>query len=216
MRLAVRISIVGLLVASLVGGLAYAQGGSSTRLRYKWRDEKGALHYADAITPEAARLGYEVVNGQGLVVKRVERAKTEEELAAAKVEAARVAAEKAAADEMAKNDAQMLAAYPTEEDLRKAMQAQIDLIDQNIQATEIGIASQEKSLAERLNHAAEQEREGKPVPQTVQNQISKLRKGLTDHKAFLEKRTADRAAMLKQMENELVHYRELKTRTKDH
>lgn len=198
-------------VLALVSGVASA-AGPSDRLRYKWRDEAGNLHYADSVPPEATRLGYEVVNQHGVVVRRVERAKTAEELAATKAAADKLAEEKRRADESARNDAQMLAAYPTEEDLRKSLQAQIDLISQNIQATEVGIASQEKSLAERLVHAAEQERNGKPVPAPVQKQINTLRAGLAEQKAFLERRTADRADMEKQLASEIERYRALKAR----
>jgi len=207
MQSVVRTTLVAL---ALLSGIATA--ADNDRLRYKWRDEAGNLHYADTMPPEATRLGYEVVNQHGVVVRRVERAKTEEELAAAKTAADKLAAEQRKADESARNDAQMLAAYPTEEDLRKSLQAQIDLIAQNIQATEVGIASQEKSLAERLVHAAEQERNGKPVPAPVQRQINTLRAGLSEQKAFLERRTADRVAMEKQLVSEIDHYRLLKAR----
>jgi hypothetical protein len=199
-----------LLALALLSGIAAAEGPD--RMRYKWRDEAGNLHYSDSMPPEATRLGYEVVNQHGVVVRRVERAKTEEELAAAKAAADKLAAERRKIDETARNDAQLLAAYPTEEDLRKSLQAQIDLIAQNIQATEVGIASQEKSLAERLVHAAEQERNGKPVPPPVQKQINTLRTDLGKQKAFLERRTADRVAMEKQLASEIEHYRELKAR----
>lgn len=202
-------------VLALIAGAgvaAEALADKDLRLRYKWRDEAGNLHFADNMPPEAARLGYELVNQQGLVVRRVERAKTTEELAQAKADAEKLAEERRKADETSRLDAQMLAAYPTEEDLRKSIQAQIDLITQNIQATEVGIASQEKSLAERLVHAAEQERNGKQVPVTVQNQINTLRKGLNDQKAFLERRTADRAAMEKQLVTDVEHYRVLKAK----
>jgi hypothetical protein len=199
-----------LFALALLSGVASAAGGD--RLRYKWRDATGNLHYSDSVPPEATRLGYEVVNEHGVVVRRVERAKTEEELAAAKAASDKIADEKRKADDAARNDAQMLAAYPTEEDLRKSLQGQIDLITQNIQATEVGIASQEKSLAERLVHAAEQERNGKPVPAPVQKQINTLRAGLAEQKAFLDRRTADRTAMEKQLVSEIEHYRTLKKR----
>lgn len=212
MQSVLRHTVVALLLFGSVGMAAHAANPDG-RLRYKWRDEAGNLHYADSVPPEATRLGYEVVNQQGVVVRRVDRAKTEAEIAAAKAAADKLAEEKRKADDTARNDAQMLAAYPTEDDLRKSLQAQIDLINQNIQATEVGIASQEKSLAERLVHAAEQERNGKPVPATVQNQINTLRTGLADQKAFLDRRIADRAAMEKQLVSDLERYRTLKQRT---
>jgi hypothetical protein len=210
MQSVLRTTAIALLLVTV--GAAAAGPANDVRLRYKWRDESGNLHYADSVPPEATRLGYEVVNQQGVVVRRVERAKTAAEIAATKAAAEKLAEEKRKADDAARNDAQMLAAYPSEEDLRKSLQAQIDLITQNIQATEVGITSQEKSLAERLVHAAEQERNGKPVPAPVQNQINTLRKGLADQKAFLERRTADRTAMERQLVTDLEKYRVLKQR----
>jgi Domain of unknown function (DUF4124) len=204
-------AVLGL--AAVLGGIAHA--AENSRVRYKWRDEGGNLHFADSVPPEAVRLGYEVVNAQGLVVRRVERAKTEEELAAAKADAALKADAQRKVDEVERNDTQMLAAYPSEEDLRKSIQAQIVLIQQNIQATEVGIASQEKSLAERLVHAAELERNGKPVPANVQKQINDLRTGLTEQNAFLERRKSDHAAMEKQLVDDIEHYRTVKKKHTD-
>jgi hypothetical protein len=218
MRSFVRLIVAGSLV--FVSTLALAAQPTSTstkdvRVRYRWTDAQGSLHFADAIPPEAARLGYEVVNSQGLVVKRVDRARTPEELAAAKAEAERKAEAARVANEAARNDAQMLAAYPTEDDLRKALQAQIDLINQNISATEIGIVSQEKSLAERLIHAAELERNGTAVPAVVQHQITTLKDGITEQKAFLVRRQSDKIAMQKQLETDLARYRDLRRRVDD-
>ena len=65
--------LIGLTTA-IAASLAQAAGTGHTQ--YKWRDASGALHYSDSLPPEAAKSGYEVVNGQGLVIKRVERAKT--------------------------------------------------------------------------------------------------------------------------------------------
>ena len=216
MQSAIKKTLLALALAASFGTALEAIGaGADARVRYKWRDEGGNLNFSDNLPPEAVKLGYEMVNGQGVVVRRVERAKTEEELAAAKAEAERKAEEKRKADDISRGDAQMLAAYPAEEDLRKSLQAQIDLITQNIQATEVGIASQEKSLAERLVHAAEQERTGKPVPANVTKQIETLKKGIADQKAFLQRRTADRVAMEKQLVDDLDRYRRLKARQEE-
>ena len=212
MRVALRSIWLGCVLLSIAAGSAQAQ---SDRVRYKWRDETGSLHFADTIPPEAVKHGYEVVNKQGITIRRVERAKTPEELAVAKAAADKAAAEQKKVDDASRTDAQMLAAYPTEDDLRKSIQAQIDLINQNIQATEIGIASQEKSLAERLNHADEQERVGKPVPAAVQKQITTLKDGLAEQRAFLQRRTNDRDAMTKQLDTSIAHYRQIRQKQDD-
>ncbi|HOV58555.1 MAG TPA: hypothetical protein PLN91_11805, partial [Rhodanobacteraceae bacterium] len=66
-----------LAVAVLLGlGLTAQAAEQDPRHRFKWRDEQGNLHIEDSIPPEAARLGYDIVNAQGLLVRHVERQKT--------------------------------------------------------------------------------------------------------------------------------------------
>ncbi len=203
------ISLTLLLVAASGAG---AQDNGK-RVRYKWKDAEGALHIEDSIPPEAAKLGYEVLGPNGTVVRRVERARTEEEIAAAREAAAREVEEKKKATEQASRDAQMIAAYPTEDDLLKAQQSQLTMINQSIDTASSGVKNQEKSLEELLGHAAELERLGKPVPANIQQQIAGLRKGIAEQKAFIERRTAERARMQAEFEAQTAHYREVKART---
>ena len=202
-----------LAVAVLLGlGLTAQAAEQDPRHRFKWRDEQGNLHIEDSIPPEAARLGYDIVNAQGLLVRHVERQKTAEELAAAKAEKEKAEADKKAAAEQASRDAQMLAAYPNEEELKKAHEAQMALVKQNIDTATAGMRSQEKSLSDMLAHAAEIERDNKPVPATVQNQIATLKAGIAEQKRILEKREQERLEMQRQFEQELTHYRKIKAR----
>ena len=206
-RLSASIALVLLLGAS---GLAQAE--KDTRHRYKWRDAQGNLHLEDSIPAADAKLGYDIVNGEGLTIRHVERQKTEEELAAVKAAAEKAAADKRAAEDQNSRDAQMLAAYPDEAELRKAQESQLTMVKQNIDTADAGIKSQEKSLAEMLGHAAELERDGKPVPPNYQAQIAKLKSGIAEQKVILEKRERERVAMQKQFEVEMAHYREVKKR----
>jgi hypothetical protein len=182
------------------------------RNRYKWKDEGGSVHIEDSIPPEAARLGYEMVNDQGMVIRRVQRAKTAEELAADKADAQARAAEKRHAADVASRDAQMMAAYPTEDDLRRAQDSQLAIITQNIETATAGAKAQERSLADLLTHAAELERSNTAVPAKIQQQIATLRKSIAEQNAFLLKRQNDRQTTEKEFAADLLHYREVKER----
>lgn len=204
-------STVRLLALSCLAFAAAVQA-KDTHNRYKWKDAQGNLHIEDSIPPDAAKLGYEVINAGGLVVKRVERARTDDELAAAKAAIEKTAEEKRRAADQASRDAQMLAAYPTEDDLRRAHESQLAILQQNISTVTAGIASQEKSLAEMLAHAAEYERDGKSVPSNVQKRISQLRDGIAEQKTYHERRQAEHTQMQQRFAEELQHYRETKER----
>ena len=56
-----------LALSAIAADAAVAQDASRGRNHYKWYDVGGALHYTDALPPEAARLGYDIVSPQGVV-----------------------------------------------------------------------------------------------------------------------------------------------------
>lgn len=195
-------------LALVASGGARAQSGEHNR--YKWKDADGNLHYDDAPPPEAAKFGYDIVNKSGLVIKHVDRARTPEEIQADKEAAAKAAAEKQAAEERIQHDKQMLAAYPTEQDLTRAQQGQLDSLDQESHATEVSMASQEKSLTDMLARAADLERTGKPVPPFLQSQINTQREVVAKQKAYIADKQKERDAIAQRFVEELAHYRELR------
>jgi hypothetical protein len=193
---------------------AVAQNGE--RNRYKWKDAQGNLHFDDALPPEAARLGYEVVNAQGIVVKHVERAKTDEEDKADTAAAASKAEHDRTAADQARSDQQILAAYPNEGEFVSAQQQQLDMIDQNIHATEISLQSQEKSLTEMLSHAADLDRNGKPVPAPLQQQIDTLRRNIEKQKTYIASKQQEKTDSTTKFDSELAHYRTLRDQERKH
>jgi hypothetical protein len=196
----------------ILGVAAHATAQSGAHNRYKWKDAEGNLHYDDALPTEALKFGYDVVNAQGIVVKRVERARTTEEQKADEAAAAQKASQNRAAEEQTARDQQVLAAYPNERELISSQQAQLDMLDQNILATELSLQSQEKSLTENLSHAAELDRNGKPVPATLQSQIEALRKNIEQQKAYITGKQKEKADNVVKFEAELTHYREVRAK----
>lgn len=200
----------------MVGVAVQAAAATAGHNRYKWKDAQGNLHYDDALPTEALGFAYDVVNAQGLVVKHVDRPKTAEEMKADDATAARQARQKHIADEQAKSDEQILAAYPDEHDLVSSQKAQLDMIEQNIQATQISLQSQEKSLTEMLSHAADLDRNGKPVSAALQSQIESLRQSVEKQKAYISGKQQEKTAAERKFEIELTHYRELHAKAQSH
>ncbi|TCJ12788.1 DUF4124 domain-containing protein [Parasulfuritortus cantonensis] len=85
---------------------------------YRWRDEKGVVHYGDSMPAQYAGQAYEQLSSQGRVVKRVERAPTDaEERARREREAARREAEARAERERQLHDSALLATYASVRDV---------------------------------------------------------------------------------------------------
>jgi Domain of unknown function (DUF4124) len=205
-------SVLSILLAMLIGSSCWAAGTAPSRPhnRFKWTDAQGNLHYSDALPAEAAKFGYEIVNAQGVVIKRVEREKTSEERATAKADLAKAKAEKDAADARARNDRQMLAAYPTEDDLKRAQRQQAEMLEQNLTSAQVSLQSQEKALAELLGHAAELDSSGKPVPATLAKRIGDARKQVEEQRAYITRKQQERDDTVAHFDDELAHYRSLK------
>lgn len=208
-----RFSLSRLSIAVLAAVLsASACAAGIDHNRFKWRDSAGNLHYSDALPAEAAKLGYDVVNPQGLVVKRVERAKTAAELADAKAALAKAQAEQNVTDASKRSDQQLLSGYPAESDLKRAQQQKQDMLDQQIVAAQISLHSQEQLLADLLNRAAETERAGKTLPDAQATALAKARKQVDAQHLTLDHRQAQRNNADVQFEAETKRYRDLKAK----
>ena len=198
-----------IVLATLAFSLA-ASAESTTR--YKWKDAQGAVQFTDTLPPEALQSGYDVVDAQGMVVKHVDRARTAAERKAEADAAAAAAAAKQHVEDQARADQQLLLAYSSESELVAAQQGHLAAIDQSIKSVRASQSDQEKSLAELTAHAATFERDSKPVPVTVKQQIETLRKSISDQTAFIARKQAERANTAKNAESELAHYRELRAK----
>ncbi|MGN6520801.1 MAG: DUF4124 domain-containing protein [Dokdonella sp.] len=202
-------------LAACVGATGIASAAATKTKdhnRYKWRDEQGNLHYGDSVPAEATRFGYDIVNPQGIVIKHVERAKTSDELVAAKAAASKASAERKLAEQRARDDEQLLSSYPREEDLKHAQQQQLDMLNQQIKSSQVSLRNQEQSLAELLDRAAEAERTGKELPAEQARRLSAMRKKVDLQKAAVAKQEADRDEASSHFDEEIAHYRELKAR----
>lgn len=208
MRPSTTIPACMLLALALAGSACLAAGPDHNR--YKWRDGAGNLHYGDTLPAEAAQYGYEIINPQGIVIRRVERRKTAEELAAAKAAAAREAAERRAQEERDRADAQLLAGYPEETDLVRAQQQKMELMEQRVTSASISLRSQEQILGDALARAAAAERNDKALSEMQQQQLADIRKQVEDLRQAVARREGEREAARADFERELARYRELK------
>ena len=202
--------LIAVLAATASASACAADSGDHNR--FKWHDAAGNLHYSDALPPEAAKLGYDVVSPQGLVVKHVERAKTAAELSAAKSALAKTQAEQNAVDAHTRADQQLLSGYPAESDLKRAQQQKLEMLDQQVVAAQISLRSQEQLLADLLNRAAEAERAGKVLPDAQAAQLAKARKQVDAQRLTLDHRQAARENASAQFETETARYRDLKAK----
>lgn len=195
---------------------ASALAADKTRNHYRWKDAQGNLHFDDALPNEALQFGYDVISASGIVIRHVAPPRTAEQIKAEEKAETLKKAEARAAMQQAQEDAQILAAYPNEGELASAQKAQLDMIDQYIESTQISLQSQEKSLTDMLSRAADIERIGKPVPAALSAQIESLRANIEKQKAYIESKQQEKIDSAKKFDAELAHYRELRVKSRSH
>lgn len=199
--------IAGVLCLALA---ALSPDAQAQRKLYRWTDKDGNVHYTDTLPAEAAKDKQEELNSQGMTVKTTERVRTAEEQAAWEAEQAELEKVRLVAEQKAKMDSVLVSSYPAESDLQRAYRERFDLIEQSLESARIGIRSQEKSLAELLDHAADLERNGKPVPVQIRDSITRARSQVADQRAYLTRRETERTALRAEFDELLARYRELK------
>lgn len=201
------------LALTVAAGTACFAATASHHKQYRWQDGSGNMHYSDTLTADALLSGYDVINDKGVVLKHVERARTEEERAAAESAAAAELAAKREAERQAEADRRLLAAFPAEKDLVRARQAQIDSIEQSIVSATNSLNSQEQALSDHLANAAALERSNKKVPDNLKKQIESLRKSAESLRHYIERRQTEKVEATKKLETDVVDYRAARDRS---
>jgi len=195
-------------VSLVVLGLVVALPVSAGKL-YKWVDEKGNVHYSDRVPPEAGKLAREEKNQDGVTVKEVARAKTEEELAAEAAQRVKDEEARKIAEAQAQADRALMLSYTTEDDLLRAREQELGVIEANMATAKLTIASQEKNLSDLLAHAADFERNKKPVPQAVTDSIAHVRAQIEAQQKTLKEREGSKETVHNEYEAKLLRWREL-------
>lgn len=149
-----------------------ASKGSGELFRYE--NEDGVIVLSNSLPPKYATRGYTIIDYRGRVIRVVPRQLTEKELRQ------RAAAEKAereaqaARDERRQHDEELLRLYSTPEDVERAKDRKVASIQGAIDTVQVNI---QRLLAQKRNleaKAADLERAGSAIPQTLIDSIQSL------------------------------------------
>ncbi|MEM7251598.1 MAG: hypothetical protein AAF493_09270 [Pseudomonadota bacterium] len=205
-----------LLSASLAAALALHVSPASAAKFKCWTNDEGVRECGNVVPPKYAQKRYDEVNKQGVTVRRIDRAKTKDEIAAEEKEAAELAArekEQARKDKIrAAKDRVLLDTFTTEEDLILAHQGRMAAIDSRVQHTQQIVNGLNSELTSLHKEAATKERAGQPIPDTLATRIKRTQTQIDDNRGFIEDRHQEKIELTEQFERDRARYRELKLR----
>ena len=178
-----------------------------------WTNDEGVRECGNAIPPEYAEKRNETLNERGMTVDVQERAKTEEELAAERrreqEQARREESEKARRKEQARRDRVLLATFTSVDDIKASRDRKIAAIEATIELNERSLEKLRGKLKKMEQRAAGLERRGKPVPETLQGDMERLRQQIAEKESFLENKRQEKQALKDKYAADIRRFRKL-------
>lgn len=176
---------------------------------YRWVDEDGNVHYSDKIPPEHAARARDSLNRQGIRVDSVEAAPTPEQLQAARESAQREAQARREQEAQRKRDNVLLNTFDSVQDIERVRDAEIAALQRSVDMTRTARDSHRRQLRELVKQAADMERTGRPVPDSVTDGLRESRERVRQRDEYIEEKRSEQAAVFARYEQDIERFREL-------
>jgi hypothetical protein len=175
-----------------------------------WTNNEGVRECGTTVPPEFAQQGHEVMNRQGRVVSETERAKSEEELKAEEKQAELDREKKMAEEERARKDQILLDVYAKVEDIEKARDDKIKVIQSRINLTKSSIEKTQADLDKRIQAAADVERGGKKPNDAMLADIDNLKQRIKNNELFITEREKEIEGVRVEYNADIERFKKLK------
>jgi len=179
----------------------------------KWVDEHGQVHYGDRVPQQYMKKERSVLNEQGVVVKKVEKKKTEEELSSERKELevqAQLNRQKMIEQRRKSlRDRVLLDSYTQERDILIQRDARVDAVDSQLTLTESIIKDQEKKLANVKKRILDIEKTKHEVPENLHKEVIAVGRQLETHYQYVENKNNERQQIIDKFDDDIERFREL-------
>jgi hypothetical protein len=205
-----------LLIAALFAFACAATTAQAAKL-YKWVDEEGHTHYSDKVPPKAAERARSELDEHGVTVRKVDAAKSPEQLRLEAEEERLRREQEKLAQKQRQEDRVLLRTFRTEDDIIMTRDGQIQSVDTYIRVTESNIKRLKNTLADMQKEAAEQELSGQGISARFLRDIETKRQALKDSYQSIVDREEEKKRIRNAFAKDLKRFRELKkmTQTED-
>jgi hypothetical protein len=178
---------------------------------YKWVDDAGQVRYGDSIPPQYARKSNETLNDQGIVVNRQDAAKTSEQIAKEERAAKAAAEAERIRKEKAHQDRILLDTFTNEDEMLMTRDGKIAAIEAVIRISNDRAEKLKQHLAQLTQRAANLERAGKPVPESLTAEIAESRQKIDQNRQYIENRKAEQQNIRDRFAADIRRFHELKS-----
>jgi hypothetical protein len=194
---------------------SFAVSANESRI-YSWQDEDGNIYYGDSVPAEYAEYPKDVLNERGVTIDNLEGKKTEEQLAAEKLEN-----ERRVAQELQKRaDQALLATYLSVDEILMHRDRRIELFQAQSKVTELYLSN----LSRRMEIIRKEASNYKPysensdaamIPDELAEDFRKTKQTIERHEANLKKFKADEASIVTRFSGDISRFKILKGISQD-
>ena len=192
------------LVLTILVGTAHAS------IMYRYKDGQGRTVMAATVPPEIVPKGYEVLNAQGRVLETVPPALTKEEIRARDEAEEKQKREEEARKAQELADQKLLKQYGAPEAAVNLLKRRLSEIDSVIVSRQAAIEASKKSITENEERAANAQRNGRAVPQRVQQELDKSRSDIEKAQKVIAGKKEDRQEVIREF-SEIIERLEMLT-----
>lgn len=192
------IYIVPLLLCGTTNGYA--------KKMYRWVDENGRVIFSDVVPPDQVQHKRETINENARVLDVVEKAKTPEELAKLKrLDALRKEQDKIIAKQAA-DDKLLLSTYRSIEDMQRALENKLALMDSEKRAIEGSRRRMEQQRLQQQQQAANLERNAQKVPDKLLKDIASTRQQIEQNIQEMARHESNRQSVEKEFRADIARF----------
>jgi hypothetical protein len=197
-----------LCAVTLLGSPGFSPRAESGRTVYKWVDEHGVIHYGDHIPPEYATQERQVINKQGVEIRRLEAQKTPEQLAAEEQKKLEV-------EQSQNRDRNLLNTYVSVLEIERLRDQRVTLLSDQIKVTsqflEVLNGRLKKLRAASLRFKPySDDPNAAAMPDQIAEDLVRQGNDIRTQEQNLREKRSEEATMRKQFESDIERFKELK------
>lgn len=176
---------------------------------YRWVDQHGQVQYSDQIPSKDAKVDKQVINESGRVVKTLEGQKTPEEIEEER--RLKAIADKREREERQKRarDMAILATFSSVDDMHKARDERINMVEQSIALSEKRLSKKQAELdrIEKVKQGFIDRKQN--VPEWTHKNSAKIEDQMDTIQSYIQTKLVEKQQIQKKFDADIARYREL-------
>ncbi|MCW9018378.1 MAG: hypothetical protein OQJ89_15505, partial [Kangiellaceae bacterium] len=178
---------------------------------YRFKNAEGAMIIKDQVTNEMIKVGYEILNESGRVIKRVPPGKTLAEEEQERLEEIEEKKKQIALQQKIRSDAELLRQFSSIGDIIRNRDAQLLALEQRIKIQVSKSNLLKLQLEEQQRQAATHERLGQKLPKLLEKDIKNTHEQLANNAHNSGLLEQEKVTVAERYERDIIRYKELES-----